>query len=191
MNRSSHVQLMSAYNSWMNQKLYKAAAALPADELARDRGAFFGSLLGTLNHLVVADTVWLKRFAAAPAASQATSPALSPAAFAALAPVRALAMPASLDAPLFDALAPMAAHREWLDGVITAWAEALTEADLDSTLHYTRMNGDTHAKPLFSVLMHFFNHQTHHRGQATTLLSQAGVDAGVTDLLALIPEIEA
>ncbi|KQV79731.1 diguanylate cyclase [Massilia sp. Root351] len=185
MSRSSHVKLMSAYNSWMNRKLYQAAAALPADELARDRGAFFGSLLGTLNHLVAGDTVWLKRFAA----EAATSPALSPAAFAALAPVRALAMPASLDAPLFDALGPMAAHREWLDGAITAWAEALTEADLGATLRYARMNGDGHAKPLFDVLLHFFNHQTHHRGQASTLLSQAGVDVGVTDLLALIPDL--
>jgi uncharacterized damage-inducible protein DinB len=186
MSRSSHAQLMASYNSWMNRKLYQAAGALPADELARDRGAFFGSLLGTLNHLVAGDTVWLKRFAA----EAATSPALSPAAFAALAPVRALAMPASLDAPLFDALAPMAAHRAWLDGVITAWAAALTEADLGSTLHYARMNGDSHAKPLFDVLLHFFNHQTHHRGQASTLLSQAGVDLGVTDLLMLIPEVD-
>ena len=161
MSRSSHVQLMSAYNSWMNQKLYQAAVVLPADEQVRDRGAFFGSLLGTLNHLVVADTVWLKRFAAAPA---------------------------SLDARLFDALAPMAARRAWLDGVIAAWTAALAPADLDAVLHYARMNGERHAKPFAEVLLHFFNHQTHHRGQATTLLSQAGVDAGVTDLLALIPE---
>eukprot|EP01034_Spumella_vulgaris_P034443 gene34443-42478_t len=94
------------------------------------------------------------------------------------------------DRPLFDALAPMAAHRAWLDQVITAWAAALTEADLGSTLHYARMNGDSHAKPLFDVLLHFFNHQTHHRGQASTLLSQAGVDLGVTDLLMLIPEVD-
>jgi uncharacterized damage-inducible protein DinB len=187
MSRSRHIQLMSRYNSWMNQKLYAAAAALPADELARDRGAFFGSLLGTLNHLVVADTVWLKRFAA----DGALSPAASPAACAALAPVRALPMPASLDAPQFTALAPMAAHRAWLDGVIAAWTGALGDADLDAVLHYARMNGDSHAKPLFDVLLHFFNHQTHHRGQATTLLSQAGADAGVTDLLMLIPDLDA
>lgn len=186
MSRSNSVQLMAGYNSWMNKKLYQAAATLPDGELAHDRGAFFGSLLGTLNHLVAGDTVWLKRFAA----EGATSPALSPAAFGALAPVRALAMPASLDAPLFDTLAPMTAHREWLDGIIASWAAALTEADLGATLHYARMNGDTHAKPLADVLTHFFNHQTHHRGQASTLLSQAGVDVGVTDLLMLIPDIE-
>ena len=181
MSRLSHVQLMSAYNGWMNRKLYDAAAALPQDELARGRGAFFGSILGTLNHLLAADTIWLQRFAAHPVQS---------AAWQALAPVRALDKPAGLDAALFTALAPMAAHRARLDGVIAAWAEALTEADLDLVLSYTRMNGETLSKPLFSVLMHFFNHQTHHRGQATTLLSQAGVDVGVTDLLALIPNAE-
>jgi uncharacterized damage-inducible protein DinB len=84
----------------------------------------------------------------------------------------------------------MAAHRAWLDGVITAWTGALTEADLGAALHYARMNGEQYAKPLFDVLLHFFNHQTHHRGQASTLLSQAGVDVGVTDLLALIPNLD-
>lgn len=178
------IRLLAEYNGWMNDKLYRAAAALPAGELARERGAYFGSLLGTLNHLLAADTIWLQRFAA----EAATTPALSPAARAALAPVRALAAPASLDARLFDALAPMAARRAWLDGVIAAWTAALAPADLDAVLHYARMNGERHAKPFAEVLLHFFNHQTHHRGQATTLLSQAGVDAGVTDLLALIPE---
>ncbi|KQW93883.1 diguanylate cyclase [Massilia sp. Root418] len=181
--RTRHFQLLSDYNSWMNQKLYQAAAALPAGEAARERGAYFGSLLGTLNHLLVADTIWLKRFAA----DGGTTPALSPAAFAALAPLRALAMPSSLDMPLFAALAPMAEHRAWLDGVIAAWTAALADADLDAVLHFTRMNGERNTKPVDGVLTHFFNHQTHHRGQATTLLSQAGVDVGVTDLLALLP----
>ncbi len=178
MSRVSHVKLMSSYNNWMNKKVYEAAAALPADELARDRGAFFGSVLGTLNHLVVADTIWLKRFAAHPAG------------FPALEPLRKLALPARLDEPMFTALPPMAAHRAWLDGVIAAWVEDMQEADLDLVLHYARLNGEESDKPLFSVLMHFFNHQTHHRGQATTLLSQAGADVGVTDLLMLIPNVD-
>ena len=177
MNRLSHVQLMCSYNSWMNKKVYQAAGALPADELARDRGAFFGSILGTLNHLLVADTIWLKRFAAHQAR------------FAALEPVRKLALPASLAEPLFTALQPMTAHRVWLDGVIAAWVEEMQEADFDLVLHYARLNGEESDKPLFSVLMHFFNHQTHHRGQATTLLSQAAADVGVTDLLMLIPNV--
>lgn len=177
MSRLSHVHLMSSYNSWMNKKVYEAAASLPAGELARDRAAFFGSILGTLNHLVVADTIWLKRYAAHPAN------------FAALEPVRKLELPARLDEPLFTSLQPMATHRAWLDGVIAAWAEELKETDLDLVIHYERMNGEALDKPLFGLLMHFFNHQTHHRGQVSTLLSQAGVDVGVTDLLALIPNV--
>jgi len=176
MNGTGYVRKMAEYNSWMNAKVYEAAGKLSPAELAQDRGAFFGSLLGTLNHLVVADTIWLKRFAAHPAR------------FAALEPVRALPLPKRLDTILFTDLAAMTIHRVWLDGVITAFADAVTETDLASTLHYTNTKGTPFARPLFGVLMHFFNHQTHHRGQASTLLTQAGVELGVTDLLALLPD---
>ena len=67
MGRCSHVVLMASYNEWMNARLYEAAGKLPAPELAADRGAFFKSVLGTLNHIVVADTAWLQRFATHPA----------------------------------------------------------------------------------------------------------------------------
>jgi uncharacterized damage-inducible protein DinB len=171
-----YVRKMAEYNAWMNAKVYQAAGALPAAALAQERGAFFGSILGTLNHLLVADTIWLKRYATHPAH------------FAALEPVRALAMPERLDTMLFIDLAEMAAHRIRLDGVISAFADALTDADLASTLHYTNTKGAPFAKPLAGLLMHFFNHQTHHRGQVSTLLTQAGADIGVTDLLALLPD---
>ncbi|GAB2864218.1 DinB family protein [Pseudoduganella ginsengisoli] len=173
---TSYVRKMAEYNAWMNAKVYEAAARLPPAELAQDRGAFFGSILGTLNHLVVADTIWLKRFAAHPAQ------------FTALDPVRALALPQQLNAVLFTDLAEMTVHRVWLDGVISAFADALTEADLASSLHYANTKGVPFTRQLGGVMMHFFNHQTHHRGQVSTLLTQAGVDIGVTDLLLLIPD---
>ncbi len=72
--------------------------------------------------------------------------------------------------------------------IVTEWAGALAETDLDHPLHYANMKGATTARNFFSLVMHFFNHQTHHRGQVTTLLSQTGIDIGVTDLLALIPD---
>jgi uncharacterized damage-inducible protein DinB len=171
----SHVALMAAYNEWMNARLYAAAARLPAAELAADRKAFFGSIIGTLNHIVVGDTFWLKRFATHPSRH------------AALDPVRALPLPASLDAVLFAELAPLLERRTLLDGVINALAAALTEEDLRHVLHYANTKGVAAQKPMSSLLVHFFNHQTHHRGQATALLHQAGQDMGVTDLLALIP----
>lgn len=71
--------------------------------------------------------------------------------------------------------------------LITAWAGALCDTDLDHPLHYANMKGATADRNFFSLVMHFFNHQTHHRGQVTTLLSQAGIDIGVTDLLVPIP----
>jgi len=167
--------MMAAYNECMNARLYKAAARLPARELARNRGAFFGSILGTLNHIVVGDTIWLKRFAAHPAQP------------AALAPVRELPDPAALDQILFDELGALGAHRKWLDAAIRDWAGALMQADLDQVLDYANTKGVRSRKRFSSLVMHFFNHQTHHRGQASALLFQAGQDVGVTDLLALIP----
>jgi uncharacterized damage-inducible protein DinB len=173
---TSYVRKMAEYNAWMNAKVYEAAARLAPEALEQERGAFFGSILGTLNHLVVADTIWLKRFAAHPAQ------------FAALEPVRPLALPERLDSMLFTDLAAMTVHRVWLDGVISAFAASVTDADLASALHYTNTKGAPFTRQLSGLLMHFFNHQTHHRGQVSTLLTQAGEDIGVTDLLALLPD---
>jgi uncharacterized damage-inducible protein DinB len=175
MSRTRHVCLMAAYNQWMNIKLYEAAMGLSDEELGRDRKAFFASILGTLNHLVAADIIWLKRFATHPA-----QPAV-------LEPIRQLAAPERLDQLLFVNIRELWAQRQWLDQVIIDWAAALTEQDLDHTLHYANTKGIPADRNFFSLTMHLFNHQTHHRGQATTLLSQAGVDVGATDLLMLIP----
>ena len=175
MNRVDHIGLMVRYNAWMNAKLYLAAEHLSADELSVNRGAFFSSILGTLNHIVVADTIWLKRFATHPGNHLS------------LEPLRQLPAPNSLGQIVFADMASLSEHRHWLDSVITDWANSLTEVDLDHVLHYVNMKGVAADKSFFSLLMHFFNHQTHHRGQVTTLLSQLGIDVGVTDLLELIP----
>lgn len=172
----SHIRRLASYNRWMNAKVYDAAAKLPAQELARDRAAFFGSIMGTLNHLVVADTIWLKRFASHPA----KHPALEP--------LRAAAMPSALDQILFADLSALRIHREQLDAAIIRWTTELSDADLAHVLHYSNMKGVPARKRFGALLTHFFNHQTHHRGQAGTLLFQAGQDVGVTDLLALIPD---
>jgi uncharacterized damage-inducible protein DinB len=176
MSRIQHVRLMATYNEWMNSSLYEAAMKLSDDELAADRKAFFGSILGTLNHIVVADRIWLGRFMSHPANH------------AALLPVREYPAPVSLDEVLYTDIRSLAAHRRVLDDIILAWAMAVTETDLDQTLHYTNMKGVASERNFFSLLMHFFNHQTHHRGQATTLLFQAGIDVGITDLLVNIPD---
>ncbi len=175
MNRTGHICLMATYNQWMNAKIYEAARSLPDEELSVDRKAFFGSILGTLNHLVAGDTVWLKRFAKHPAD------------YLALEPIQQLPALKSLDQLLFSNIRELSAHRVWLDQNIVEWSRSIAESDLDHTLHYTSMKGIPADRNFYGLVMHFFNHQTHHRGQVTTLLSQAGVDIGDTDLVALIP----
>ncbi|MGI4720442.1 MAG: DinB family protein [Janthinobacterium lividum] len=172
------ILLLAQYNDTMNRQLYAAAATLPPEEVRADRGAFFGSLLGTLNHLVVGDTIWLTRFAGHPSA------------FRALAPLRGEPAPASLTQPFGATLTELRAHRERLDGMISALAQELRPADLEQTLVYRNARGQAFHRHFGSLLLHLFNHQTHHRGQASTLLSQAGADIGVTDLLALLPELD-
>ncbi len=174
--RIEHLQLLATYNRWMNEKLYAAASRLGDEELARDRGAFFGSVLGTLNHLVVADTMWLQRFAGHPRG------------WPQLAPVLRLATPPSLDTIVFASLPDLARRRTELDACIADWIPALRDEDLDGPLRYANSKGQAQSRNFHGVLGHFFNHQTHHRGQATTLLTQAGVDVGVTDLVRLVPE---
>ena len=166
---------MAKYNEWMNTKLYEAVKSLPDEEILANRNAFFGSILGTLNHLAVGDTIWLKRFA--------THPANYPA----LEPVRNLQTPSSLSQLLYSDINSLSKYRKSLDQVITEWAHSIKDHDLDQVLHYASTKGVAADKNFFSLVIHFFNHQTHHRGQATTLLSQVGIDIGVTDLLVLIP----
>ena len=174
MNRIQQLQLMAQYNQWMNEKLYAAAATLSDEALFTDRKAFFGSLFNTLSHLVAADTIWLKRFARHPGA------------WPSLVPVTQLPDPPGLSTPLFDRLDALAERRQMLDRQISDWTAELSEADLDVTLHYSNTAGVQGRRNFHALLTHFFNHQTHHRGQITTLLSQSGVDVGTTDLLALI-----
>jgi len=175
MSTPSHFRMMAEYNEWMNDRVYETAARLTPEEVARDRGAFFGSILGTLNHLVVADTIWLKRFAAHPA----HPPALEP--------LRAMSHPGALNQVLYTELGELRACRKVIDAAIKAWAAAFTQPDLDHVLHYANTKGVKSQRRMSSLVTHFFNHQTHHRGQVTTLLFQAGQDVGATDLLVLIP----
>lgn len=179
MERRSGLGLMARYNEWMNTKLYAAAAQLSTAALEEDRKAFFGSIWGTLNHLMVADTLWLKRFAAHPTA------------YAALEPVLALPAPTRLDEQVCANLAELTERRKLLDQIILDWTASIAEADLDTVLAYTTTRGVALRHAFYGALLHFFNHQTHHRGQLSTLLTQAGVDVGATDLLLLVRKDDA
>jgi len=167
--------LMAEYNRWMNDRMYEAAASLDATTLAADKGAFFGSILGTLNHIAVADTIWLHRFAQHEAS------------FTALSALSHFPQPASLSQTLAPDLAGLRHYRRQLDELIERWVAELTPAHFSSSIAYSNMAGVPSSRSFSALLQHFFNHQTHHRGQVSTLLFQSGVDVGVTDLLALIP----
>lgn len=176
MSLKSNFELMADYNQWMNNSIYEAAAKINHDELMTDRGAFFNSILGTLNHIVVGDTFWLKRFAEHPAH------------FVSLEPIRELDHPTSFDALVDDNLAQLTEHRAMMDRAIIAFAHELTDEVLESTLSYNKLKKFAFSKKLGDLVQHFLNHQTHHRGQVSTLFNQLGIDIGVTDLLMRIPE---
>lgn len=160
------VRAMAAYNTEMNRRLYRAAEGL--DDAARqaDRGAFFGSIQGTLCHLVWGDTVWMHRFAGweRPALGIPDSPGW-----------------------ITDWEA-LKARRAEADAGIAAWAARLTPADLEGDLSwFSGATGQEMRRPLWLLVTHMFNHQTHHRGQTHALLTAAGARVEDTDLPWVVP----
>jgi uncharacterized damage-inducible protein DinB len=154
-----YCQLLARYNRWMNERLYAAARALDAAERTRDRGAFFGSIERTLNHILWGDRIWLGRFTGHGFASPA------------------------FGADMFTDFAELSREREVTDTSILDWAGALAPEWLASTLEYrAASDGRLRQLPAWIAATHLFNHATHHRGQVTTLLKQAGRDPGFTDL---------
>ncbi|PTR04496.1 putative damage-inducible protein DinB [Nitrosomonas nitrosa] len=153
-------KLLARYNRWMNERLYDVCSRLPDEERKKDRKAFFGSLHSTLNHLLLGDRVWLGRFENKPFQ------------------VKSLAQELYSD---FDQLRE---ERSLTDAQIIQWAEGLSDTALNGDLTYTSIvNPVERTHKMAVAVIHFFNHQTHHRGQLTTLLSQCGLDYGVTDLI--------
>lgn len=172
------IKLFAEYNRWMNERLCDAAAALSEDSLHADSGAYFKSIIGTLNHLLVGDILWLGRFH--PHADRYT----------ALSAIAAREKPASFDQILHADIEALRADRYTMDSSIVAWSQQIAEGDLERPLIYRNMRGDTIRKNFGSLVLHLFNHQTHHRGQLTTLLAQAGVRFEPTDLVMLVPDVD-
>lgn len=161
----SYVRTMAAYNSAMNRALYGAAARLPDAERRADRGAFWRSIHGTLAHLVWGDSIWMSRFDSWP------KPGVS------------LADSAGDDIP-FEKLAT---RRTEIDAGIEAWATRLDPSWLESDqTWFSGASGREMRKSRGFLVVHFFNHQTHHRGQAHALLTACGEATGDTDLIFLL-----
>lgn len=161
-----YCRTMARYNAWQNTGLRKMVEVMSPEDLDLDRGAFFGSIRGTLNHLLWADQLWMHRLAGhdSPAGGIQQSVSLTP------------------------TIAVWGAERFRTDGRITLWAERLRAVDLigDLSWHSGALGRDV-TKPLQVLIVHFFNHQTHHRGQVHAMLTAAGLRPGDTDL-AFMPD---
>ncbi len=173
-----HLRLMATYNSVMNARLIDVITPLSDEALLESRGAFFGSVLGTLNHLIVADLMWLNRFRPQPYGQV-------------LMPLDALPKPKVLADLLYPTLAELIPVRTELDALYIRFIDQMSDDDIASPLSYHSATGGAFTKTVGLLLSHVFNHQTHHRGQITTLLNQMGLDIGVTDLAPLVPNLEA
>jgi uncharacterized damage-inducible protein DinB len=155
-----HFMMFAAYNSWANARIYEAAGALSDEDLRRDVGAFFKSMIGTLNHLVAADRIWLKRFTGEGDA------------------------PISLDATVHADFAKLRAAREAEDKRIVKWIGSLNEKAFSGRFTYMTVSDmRTVSQRLAPALDHFFNHQTHHRGQAHMILTVLGQPSLGLDLI--------
>jgi uncharacterized damage-inducible protein DinB len=156
---ASHSQLMAQYNGWMNSRIYALCASLPDTELHKDRGAFFKSIYATLNHIMYGDLAFLSRFTG--------NPNIVP----------------EPGTDLFGTFSLLRTERAALDQRILVWSASLSQAWLAESLTYkSKIDGKTRTVPKWVLVTHMFNHQTHHRGQVTTLLSQMDLDIGATDI---------
>ena len=153
-------QLLAEYNAWINGRLYETCGTLSDEERRRDRGAYFKSIHSTLNHILWGDRAWMSRF---------TAKTYSP--------------PVPIGTDLFADFDELRNAREAMDAEIRQWAAALTEEWLQAPYTFvSQVYQVTRIQPAWVYVTHMFNHQTHHRGQLTTLLSQMGIDPGITDI---------
>ena len=156
----AHYRMFGHYNAWANSRLYDAAARLSPDQYRADRGAFFKSVHGTLNHLLATDRIWMQRFTGAGDA------------------------PDRLDAILFETFEELRAAREAEDRRIVGFVDGLDDIRIAGTIKYRRVSSpEQFEQQLAPALAHWFNHQTHHRGQLHALLTGLVGTAPELDLL--------
>ena len=156
--------LYAGYNIWANQRMYSLAATMTDTHLREDQGAFFGSMLGTLSHILRADRIWLASFSGSKAQLHETPP--------------------------FERLSDLYEERKKEDLRILTFVENLGDADTNQPIRYRRSNGELHENPLGPLVLHMFNHQTHHRGQAHTIATSLGYAPGSLDMLEFMHESE-
>ena len=156
----AHFQMFGRYNAWANARLYDATARLDGEQYRADRGAFFKSVHGTLNHLLATDRIWMQRFTGTGTA------------------------PDRVDAILFETLDELRTAREAEDRRIVDFVDTLDDIRLAGSIRYRRVSTpEVFEQKLAPALAHWFNHQTHHRGQIHGLLTGLVGQAPELDLL--------
>jgi uncharacterized damage-inducible protein DinB len=147
----AHFVTMANYNAWANARLYQSAAALPDELYRKDAGVYFRSLHGTLNHLLTADRIWMRRLTGTGD------------------------HPDKLNAAIFEQLPALSAARQTEDARIIGYVQSLAEPDFEELWDYKTLGGEPQRQRRREILAHLFNHQTHHRGQAHAILTMLGV----------------
>ena len=156
---AEYCRVMTDYNLWMNERLFDLCRSIDDAERKSDKAAFFGSIHGTLNHILYGDLAFMSRFTGIPAVVP------------------------ELGVDLYDDFDDLWQSRSSLDNRICEWSSTLTAGWLEEELTYTsEVDGITRTIPKWVLVVHMLNHQTHHRGQITTILSQMALDVGTTDI---------
>lgn len=175
MSLKRNFEILASYNAWMNDQLFEVASGLSSENLSADSGVFFKSILGTLNHILVGDIIWLKRFAKHNEK------------FSSLSCIGEMSDPASLAEIVHSDFRELRSARTKIDIALINFCKELTEHMLSAPITYTNSIGISSTKNFGNVVQHLFNHQTHHRGQVTALLSQKNLNVESTDLIMKIP----
>lgn len=171
MGLAEQYRALAAYNYWMNERLYALCATLSDEDRKRDLKAFFGSIHSTLNHLLLADRRWLRRLVGDPNAFPSLDAQGIP------------IQETSLDQILYEDFDTLKRERETTDRAIMAWADGVDDVRLYGTMTYSTIGGHEMSHAVWVAATQVFNHQTHHRSQVITLLTQLGHSFGVTDFL--------
>ncbi|WMT86303.1 DinB family protein [Pelagibacterium sp. 26DY04] len=161
-----YARTMARYNAELNRRIYGAALRLSDEQRREDCGAFWGSIHGTLNHLLWADRLWLSRFGIGEAPG----------------------VPIRESGKLVGDFDALWAERQAMDETLIAWADGLTTEDLGGELSWhSGATGRDMTKPRDLIVVQIFNHQTHHRGQVHALITRFGEKTGDTDLPFVLP----
>ncbi len=166
MSNIEQFKIQAQYNKWMNDHFYLLCDSISDKERKRDAGAFFKSIHGTLNHIILGDRLWMSRFQNLKFHIE------------------------SLDQELYSDYNELKAQRAITDSEINNYIDGLTEEILSKPITFiSKVKQSEHTYILRDCVLHFFQHQIHHRGQVSTLISQLGIDIGVTDMM-WMPGIE-